>query len=109
MPASVKQSQPGLTEKTNHQNISELEQKVQGEEALCALLFALRRPQLHAAASVHPDSVVTYDLLHVFRADTLIKADTALYDLIYVYRIPIRFADKTVSDTVYFGNGRKGE
>lgn len=42
-----------------------------------------------------PDSVVTYDLLRVTRSDTLIKADTTLYDLIYVY--------KTVSDTVYFG------
>ena len=48
-----------------------------------------------------PDSVVTYDLVRVFRADTLMKADTKLYDLIYVY--------KTVSDTVYFGNGVKVE
>jgi hypothetical protein len=48
-----------------------------------------------------PDSVTTYDLLHVFRADTLIKADTTLYDLIYVY--------KTVSDTVYFGSGERVE
>jgi hypothetical protein len=48
-----------------------------------------------------PDSVVTYDLVRVFRADTLMKADTKLYDLIYVY--------KTVSDTVYFESGRKEE
>lgn len=48
-----------------------------------------------------PDSVVTYDLVHVFRADTLIKADTTLYDLIYVY--------KTVSDTLVIGNGVKVE
>ncbi len=48
-----------------------------------------------------PDSVVTYDLLRVFRADTLMKADTKLYDLIYVY--------KTVSDTVYFEGGVKVE
>lgn len=46
-----------------------------------------------------PDSVVTYDLVHVIRSDTLVQADTTLYDLIYVY--------KTVSDTVYFGNGVK--
>jgi len=48
-----------------------------------------------------PDSVVTYDLVRVFRADTLMKADTKLYDLIYVY--------KSVSDTVYFENGAKVE
>ncbi len=29
-----------------------------------------------------PDSVVTYDLVHVIRTDTLIKTDTTLYDLI---------------------------
>ncbi|MFQ5602578.1 MAG: hypothetical protein ACE5HS_04855 [bacterium] len=46
-----------------------------------------------------PDSVVTYDLVHVFRADTLIKADTTLYDLIYLY--------KTVSDTVYIDSKTK--
>jgi hypothetical protein len=52
---------------------------------------------------------VTYDLVRVFRANTLMKADTKLYDLIYVYRIPIRFADKTVSDTVYVESGGKVE
>ncbi|MFQ5709653.1 MAG: hypothetical protein ACE5HO_19525 [bacterium] len=46
-----------------------------------------------------PDSVTTYDLVHIIRSDTLIKADTTLYDLIYVY--------KTVSDTVFFGDGAK--
>jgi hypothetical protein len=44
-----------------------------------------------------PDSVVTYDLVHISRSDTLIKADSTMYDLIYVY--------KTVSDTVIFGEG----
>lgn len=43
----------------------------------------------------HPDSVTTYDLVHIFRADTLIKADTTMYDLIYLY--------KTVRDTVILG------
>jgi len=42
-----------------------------------------------------PDSVTTYDLLQVTRSDTLIKADTTLYDLIYVY--------KTVRDTLILG------
>ncbi len=44
-----------------------------------------------------PDSVTTYDLVHVFRSDTLIKADTTMYDLIYLY--------KTVTDTVIVGVG----
>jgi hypothetical protein len=48
-----------------------------------------------------PDSVVTYDLVRVFRADTLVKTDTKLYDLIYIY--------KSVSDTVFFENGVKIE
>ncbi len=46
----------------------------------------------------HPDSVTTYDLVHVFRADTLIKADTTMYDLIYLY--------KSVRDTVILGRGQ---
>lgn len=44
-----------------------------------------------------PDSVVTYDLVHIIRSDTLIKADTTLFDLIYVY--------KTVIDTLILGEG----
>lgn len=44
-----------------------------------------------------PDSVVTYDIVHIIRSDTLIKADTTLFDLIYVY--------KTVSDTLILGEG----
>ncbi len=44
-----------------------------------------------------PDSVTTYDLIHITRSDTLIKADTTLFDLIYVY--------KTVSDTLIIGAG----
>ncbi len=44
-----------------------------------------------------PDSVLTYDLVHVIRSDTLIKADTTMYDLIYIY--------KTVSDTLMLGEG----
>lgn len=43
-----------------------------------------------------PDSVTTYDLVHVIRSDTLVKADTTVYDLIYVY--------KSVTDTVFYGN-----
>ena len=35
----------------------------------------------------------TYDLVHLFRSDTLIVADTTYYDLFYLYR--------TVRDTVY--------
>jgi hypothetical protein len=46
-----------------------------------------------------PDSVVTYDLLRVFRADTLMKADTKLYDLIYVYRIPCLRSRRSASRT----------
>lgn len=48
-----------------------------------------------------PDSVVTYDLVHVFRSDTLVNADTTLYDLLYLY--------KTVRDTVFLENGVKFE
>lgn len=48
-----------------------------------------------------PDPVVIYDLLHVLRFDTLIKADTSLYDLIYVY--------KTVRETVLFVDDMKIE
>jgi len=40
-----------------------------------------------------PDTVTTYDLLHLFRADTLVIADTTFYDFLYIY--------KTVSDTVF--------
>ncbi len=43
-----------------------------------------------------PDSVVTYDLVHVIRNDTLVQADSTVYDMIYVY--------KTVSDTLIFGD-----
>jgi len=46
---------------------------------------------------VVPDSVTTYDLVHITRSDTLIKADTTMYDLVYVY--------KTVSDTLIVGHG----
>ena len=48
-----------------------------------------------------PDSITTYDLLHVFHSDTLIRADSTMFDLIYVY--------KTVVDTVYFGEGVRPE
>ena len=44
-----------------------------------------------------PDSITTYDMVHVFHSDTLIRADSTMFDLIYVY--------KTVVDTVYFGEG----
>jgi len=40
-----------------------------------------------------PDTVTTYDMLHVFRTDTLVIADTTFYDFLYIY--------KTVSDTVF--------
>jgi len=43
-----------------------------------------------------PDSVITYDLVHVVRNDTLIKADSTVYDKIYIY--------KTVTDTLIFGD-----
>jgi len=43
-----------------------------------------------------PDSVTTYDLIHITRSDTLIKADTTMYDLVYIY--------KTVSDTLIVGS-----
>ena len=39
-----------------------------------------------------PDSITTYDMVHVFTSDTLIHADSTMFDLIYVY--------KTVVDTV---------
>ncbi len=49
-----------------------------------------------------PDSITTYDLVHVIKSDTLIRADTTMYDLIYIY--------KTVSDTLILGDGiRVGE
>ncbi|MBN1351373.1 hypothetical protein JXJ21_18290 [candidate division KSB1 bacterium] len=42
-----------------------------------------------------PDSVVSYDVLHVFHDDTLINVDTKLYDFLYIY-------SETV-DTVFVG------
>lgn len=44
-----------------------------------------------------PDSVTTYDLIHITRTDTLIKTDTTMYDLVYIY--------KTIKDTVIVGDG----
>lgn len=40
-----------------------------------------------------PDSIVTFDLVHVLRSDTLFVADTTYFDFMYVF--------KTVSDTVF--------
>ncbi len=44
-----------------------------------------------------PDTVTTYDMLHVFRSDTLVIADTTYYDFLYIY--------KSVSDTVFLPTG----
>jgi hypothetical protein len=40
-----------------------------------------------------PDTVVTYDVVHAIREDTVFVADTTYYDMLYVFR--------TVSDTVF--------
>ncbi|NQT26544.1 hypothetical protein HQ585_14415 [candidate division KSB1 bacterium] len=40
-----------------------------------------------------PDTVETYDMLHVYRADTLVISDTTFYDFLYIY--------KSVSDTLF--------
>lgn len=40
-----------------------------------------------------PDTVETYDMLHVYRADTLVISDTTYYDFLYIY--------KNVSDTLF--------
>jgi len=42
-----------------------------------------------------PDSVVSFDILHVFQNDTLVNLDTTLYDFLYIYSESI--------DTVYVG------
>lgn len=44
-----------------------------------------------------PDTLTVFDLLFVTRSDSLIRADTTLYDLLYLTR--------TVQDTVYFPVG----
>jgi len=40
-----------------------------------------------------PDTVETYDMLHVYRADTLVISDTTFYDFLYIY--------KSVADTLF--------
>lgn len=45
-----------------------------------------------------PDSVTTYDVVHIVRTDTLIQPESVLYDLIYVV--------KSVSDTIYVSKPR---
>jgi hypothetical protein len=47
----------------------------------------------NAPPPAQPDSITTYDVVHVLTSDTLMTADTTLYDVIYVV--------KTVTDTVY--------
>lgn len=47
------------------------------------------------APPVMPDTVTSYDVVHVLRQDTLIVADTTLYDVLLIQR--------TVSDTVFVG------
>ena len=42
-----------------------------------------------------PDTVTSFDVVHVLREDTLVVADTTLYDLLYILH--------TVSDTVFVG------
>ena len=44
-----------------------------------------------------PDTITSYDVLSVTYQDTLVVADTTIYDLLYISR--------TVSDTVYVGAG----
>ncbi|MDZ7261629.1 MAG: hypothetical protein ONB05_05935 [candidate division KSB1 bacterium] len=36
-----------------------------------------------------PDSVITFDIFHVFHEDTLVNVDTTLYDLLYIYRTSV--------------------
>lgn len=43
-----------------------------------------------------PDSVITYDIFHVFHDDTLIDFDTTLYDIIHIRYDQV--------DTVFIGN-----
>jgi hypothetical protein len=51
--------------------------------------------QYKTAPPVMPDTVTAYDIVHVLRQDTLVVADTTLYDLLFIQR--------TVSDTVFVG------
>lgn len=46
-----------------------------------------------------PDSVVSFDILHIFHDDTLINVDTTLYDFLYIYSQSV--------DTVYVGKRPK--
>lgn len=46
-----------------------------------------------------PDSVITYDIFHVFHDDTLVNFDTTLYDIIHIQYNQI--------DTVYIGGKRQ--
>ena len=43
-----------------------------------------------------PDSVITYDIFHVFHDDTLINFDTTLYDIIHIRYDQV--------DTVFIGH-----
>lgn len=53
------------------------------------------RLQYKPAPPVVPDTVTAYDIVHVLRQDTLVVADTTLYDVLFIQR--------TVSDTVFVG------
>ncbi|MCI0696596.1 hypothetical protein L0337_31915 [candidate division KSB1 bacterium] len=48
-----------------------------------------------AAPPSQPDTVTAYDVLSVTYQDTLVVADTTIYDLLYIFR--------SVSDTVFVG------
>ncbi|MDZ7266876.1 MAG: hypothetical protein ONB48_06135 [candidate division KSB1 bacterium] len=52
------------------------------------------------APPVIPDTVTAYDVVHVLRQDTLIVADTTLFDVLLIQR--------TVSDTVFVGIEESG-
>jgi hypothetical protein len=57
--------------------------------------YSPSRLSYSAAPPAMPDTITAYDLLSVTYQDTLVVADTTIYDLLYISR--------TVSDTVFVG------
>lgn len=57
--------------------------------------YAPSRLSYSAAPPAMPDTITAYDVLSVTYQDTLVVADTTIYDLLYISR--------TVSDTVFVG------
>jgi len=57
--------------------------------------YSANRLSYAAAPPAMPDTVTSYDVLSVTYQDTLVVADTTIYDLLYISR--------TVSDTVFVG------